>query len=84
LRITNKKDIIPTVPRMLGFKHVGERVLLDAGGITTEDDQNVFKEADPTAVVDSSISPAWGSQNLDRPVAAAEVPAQVEGGGGRG
>ena len=41
LRITNKKDIIPTVPRMLGFKHVGERVLLDAGGITTEDDQNV-------------------------------------------
>ena len=62
LRITNKKDIIPTVPRMLGFKHVGERVLLDAGGITTEDDQNVFEEADPTAVVDE-VAKLWTSSD---------------------
>ena len=61
-RITNKKDIIPTVPRMLGFKHVGERVLLDAGGITTEDDQNVFEEADPTAVVDE-VAKLWTSSD---------------------
>ena len=32
LRVVNRNDIVPTVPRMLGYKHVGEPVVLGARG----------------------------------------------------
>lgn len=40
-RITNSRDVIPTVPRLGGYKHVGNTVMLSADGLSFE---NISKD----------------------------------------
>ena len=73
VRVVNRNDIVATVPRMLGFKHVGEPVVLDergrgAAGPATADAtrEDAFGEAVAADII-PQLADLWlSSEEKDR------------------
>ena len=69
IRCINARDIVPTVPRMLGYKHVGDVIVLGSGGSVpgaAPDREDAFGEAMAADVIPQLAELWMSSEDADR------------------
>ena len=69
IRCINARDIVPTVPRMLGYKHVGDVIVLgesSGGSVPGSDREDAFGEAVAADVIPQLAELWMSSEDSDR------------------